>query len=115
MKKVTLFTFIAITLGFYSCQSEASPEIESPIVESKTTSIVEQSLYHRLGGSEGISSIVDELISTHLKNPIVSEQFIYLNESPETMEMVKKTHARFFRNGYRRNGKIFRNGCSNCT
>jgi hemoglobin len=34
-----------------------------------------RSLYSRLGGAEGIRQIVDDIITAHLNNPVVSERF----------------------------------------
>ncbi len=34
-----------------------------------------RSLYSRLGGAEGIRQIVDDVITAHLNNPVVSERF----------------------------------------
>jgi hemoglobin len=34
-----------------------------------------RSLYSRLGGAEGIRRIIDDVIATHLSNPVVSERF----------------------------------------
>lgn len=94
MKKTKLFYLLIFLVGVYSCSSDANSKIEASVKVNETTS-VELSLYDRLGGAEGISSIVDDILSTHMDNPVVYGQFEYLQENPELLEMVKK-HTRDF-------------------
>ena len=54
-----------------------------------------KSLYERLGGSDGIEKIVDDIVETHMNNPAVSKRFIFMMEDPERMAKVKK-HTRQF-------------------
>ncbi len=35
-----------------------------------------QSLYERLGGSEGITKIADSVVENHLVNPVISPRFV---------------------------------------
>lgn len=94
MKNSRLFSLIILLIGMYACSSEANSRIEAT-VEVKETPSIELSLYDRMGGAEGISAIVDDIISTHMNNPTVYSRFTYLQENPEQLEMVKK-HMRDF-------------------
>jgi len=49
-------------------------------------------LYQRLGKAEGIARIVDDVIASHLENPIVKARF----ESIEDMEHAKRMACEFF-------------------
>lgn len=52
------------------------------------------SLYARLGGSEGIAAIADDLVEIHVKNPRISTR--YLNSD---LPRVKRGAANFFITG----------------
>lgn len=58
-----------------------------------------KSLYDRLGRSEGISKIVDDIVEAHANNPAISKRFIHMMEDPERMEKVKKHNRQFIAAG----------------
>lgn len=95
MKNIKSISLIIILFGMYGCSSEANNKIDEPVIEITETPTIELSLYDRLGAAEGISSIVDDIISTHLANPIVSVQFAYLKDDPQRIEMLKKYTREF--------------------
>jgi len=95
MKNIKLFSLLIFLIGMYGCSSEANTKVEGLAEIVETTPPIELSLYDRLGAAEGISSIVDDIISTHLANPIVSVQFAYLKDDPERIEMLKKYTREF--------------------
>lgn len=53
-----------------------------------------QSLYQRLGGSEGIASIANDLVDIHASNPRISARF-----SDADLEALKNGAATFFITG----------------
>lgn len=53
------------------------------------------SLYERLGGAQGISRIVDDVIESHLQNPLVNARF----KSIKDIEHSKKMAREFFAAG----------------
>ena len=54
------------------------------------------SLFDRLGGTIGISSIVDEVISAHMTNPAISARFTPYLEQPEKMAAIRQHTIDFF-------------------
>jgi hemoglobin len=56
-------------------------------------------LYERLGGSEGISRIVDDAIEEHMNNPAVNARFLPLKEEPERLKVIKQHTVEFFSSG----------------
>ena len=50
-----------------------------------------ESLYERLGGTEGITQIANDLVDIHLLNPVIAPRFI--NSDPDNL---KKGAAAFF-------------------
>jgi hemoglobin len=86
-KMIKVLTFSILGILLFNCTGN---EKEHITVEVSEGSQLEPSLYNRLGGSEGISSIVDDIIAKHLDNPVVSPQFAYLSNDPEKLAQVKK-------------------------
>ncbi|MFT5181164.1 MAG: hemoglobin [Alphaproteobacteria bacterium] len=50
-----------------------------------------ESLYERLGGTEGIKQIANDVVDNHAKNPQISRRF-----AESDLDKVKKTAAEFF-------------------
>jgi hemoglobin len=84
-----LFFIILVSIAFSCSNSNKSTPTEKNLTIITEITPDELSLYERLGGEEGISSIVDDVISQHLSNPIISSKFVYLNENPKQLEKVK--------------------------
>lgn len=59
----------------------------------ETTS--QKSLYDRLGGAEGISALVDDIVDNHMSNPGIKTRFLSMKDDPEKMAKAKK-HTRQF-------------------
>ena len=55
----------------------------------------QKSLYERLGGAEGISALVDDIVENHIKNPGIKTRFLPMLDDPEKMSKAKK-HTRQF-------------------
>lgn len=58
-----------------------------------------QILFERLGGTEGISSIVDDVVEAHMKNPSISARFLPYKQQPERLAVIKKHTIDFFSAG----------------
>ena len=59
----------------------------------------EASLFDRLGGTEGITSIVDDVVATHQENPTIKAVFLPYNDEPERLAVIKKHTVDFFSAG----------------
>jgi len=57
------------------------------------------SLFERLGGTAGISAIVEDAVDAHMNNPHVNTRFLPYLEQPEQMARVKKHTIEFFSMG----------------
>ena len=55
---------------------------------------MEVSLYERLGGTEGITQIADDVVETHLANPRIAPRY-----AKTDVVAIKKTVAEFFITG----------------
>jgi hemoglobin len=60
---------------------------------------MEKILFERLGGTKGISSIVDDVVDAHMQNPSISARFIPYKEQPEILAVLKKHTIDFFSAG----------------
>lgn len=57
------------------------------------------SLFDRLGGTAGISSIVDEVVAAHIANPAISARFTPYLEQPERLAAIRQHTIDFFSAG----------------
>ncbi len=57
------------------------------------------SLFHRLGGTPGITKLVDDAVEAHLNNPAVSKRFLPYREQPEKLTIIKQHSVDFFSAG----------------
>jgi hemoglobin len=57
------------------------------------------SLFERLGGTGGITMIVDDVIEAHMNNPAIKARFIPYKEQPERMAVIRKHTIDFFSAG----------------
>lgn len=78
-----LFALIAIT-GMISAQS-APPETST--------------LFERLGGSSGITAIVDDVIEAHMNNPAINARFLPYQDQPERLAIIREHTIEFFSAG----------------
>ena len=95
MNNIKLILLYLLAVGFAGCSGGSSKPSETAVVDIVEAAPAELSLYDRLGGADGISVLVDDIITTHLENPVVSPQFDYLRDNPEQLELVKQ-HTREF-------------------
>jgi len=84
-----LFVF-AITL--LSCKTEVKKEVTETQDE---VTVVEKTIYEKLGGAEGISGAVDQIVARHLENEDIKHYFLPLTENPEYFEQFKQ-HVKDF-------------------
>ena len=66
---------------------------------SLKSNIMEKTLFERLGGTEGISSIVDDVVDAHMNNVSISSRFLPYKEQPERLSIIKKHTVDFFSAG----------------
>ena len=55
-----------------------------------------KNLYDRLGGTAGITGIVDDVIEEHMNNPLVSARFLPYKEQPEKLAVIRQHTIDFF-------------------
>jgi hemoglobin len=58
-----------------------------------------KTLFERLGGHEGISTIVDDTVENHMNNSAVNARFLPLKEHPESLNIIKNHTIDFFSAG----------------
>lgn len=56
-------------------------------------------LFDRLGGTTGITAIVDAVVEAHMCNPAIKTRFLPYRAHPEKMAMIKKHTIDFFSAG----------------
>lgn len=60
---------------------------------------MQETLFDRLGGSAGISMIVENTVDAHLKNPAVNARFLPYLQQPERLAILKQHTVDFFSEG----------------
>ncbi len=53
-------------------------------------------LFERLGGTSGITAIVNDAVEAHMNNPLISARFLPYKEQPERLAVIKKHTIDFF-------------------
>jgi hemoglobin len=56
-------------------------------------------LFERLGGSPGISALVEDIVARHMENPTVSARFRPYLETPDKLNVVKQDLCAFLEAG----------------
>jgi hemoglobin len=57
------------------------------------------SLFERLGGTDGITKIVDDVVEAHMNNGAISARFIPYKDEPEKLAVIKQHLVDFFSAG----------------
>lgn len=57
------------------------------------------SLFERLGGTDGITSIVNDAVAAHSENPVIKARFIPYNDQPEQLAEIKEHFVEFLSSG----------------
>lgn len=68
-------------------------------VAQDSKNVATQSLFERLGGVEGITLIVDDVIEAHMNNPEIKEIFTPYKEQPERLASIRQHTIDFFSAG----------------
>jgi len=85
MKKQFTFVFVILTI----CSMIGA---QSPPPETTT-------LFERLGGTTGITAIVDDVIEAHMNNPAISARFNPYLDQPERLAKIRQNTIDFFSAG----------------
>ena len=56
-------------------------------------------LFERLGGTKGITTIVDDVVDAHMNNPAICARFLPYKEQPEKLAIIKQHTIDFFTAG----------------
>lgn len=59
----------------------------------------DEPLFERLGGSDGIRTIVDDIVGLHMENPVIGVRFRPYLETPEKLEATKAHLCAFLEAG----------------
>lgn len=56
-------------------------------------------LYDQLGGADGITTLVDDIVAAHMENPVISARFRPYADDPDRVSQVKDHLCRFLAQG----------------
>ena len=60
------------------------------------TTLKQQTLYERLGGRPGISTLVDDTVTAHMNNPAIKSRFLPYLQDPDRLAKIKQHTVDFF-------------------
>ncbi len=86
MKKLLIVVFVFSTFISVTSAQKAPEENQ-------------ESLFDRLGGTEGITSIVDDAVAAHSVNPVIKARFLPYNDQPEQLAILKQHFVDFLSAG----------------
>lgn len=69
------------------------------IISAQTTPTEIKTLYERLGGTPGITAIVDDVIEAHMNNSAINARFKPLQDQPERLAKIRQNTIDFFSAG----------------
>ena len=96
MKPLKIIAILVVAIIMANCNKSADSEKNNErIVEVVEVTPTELSLYDRLGGAEGVSLIVDDIIDAHIANPVVGAKFAHLKDNPEHLKVFQQ-HVKEF-------------------
>ncbi len=71
----------------------------SVVQAQKAPEDTQASLFERLGGTVGITSIVDDAVAAHSVNPVIKARFIPYDDQPERLALIKQHFVEFLSAG----------------
>lgn len=73
--------------------------IMTHIISAQTTSLETKTLFERLGGTSGITAIVDDVFEAHMNNPAINARFKPYQDQPERLAKIRQHTINFFSAG----------------
>lgn len=61
--------------------------------------MTERSLFERLGGTAGISALVEDIVALHMENPVISARFRPYLDTPDQLAITKRHLCAFLESG----------------
>ena len=93
MKTTNCLLLFVFTITFLSCKTEVKKDVTA--IQDEVTVVEEKTIYEKLGGAEGISGAVEQIVAKHLENELIKHYFIALKEKPEYFNQFKQ-HVKDF-------------------
>lgn len=69
------------------------------MINAETTLTETKTLFERLGGTAGITAIVDDVIEAHMSNPAINARFKPYLDQPERLAKIRQHTIDFFSAG----------------
>ena len=69
------------------------------MINAETIKVETKTLFERLGGTAGITTIVDDVIEAHMNNPAISARFEPYKTQPERFAKIRQHTIDFFSAG----------------
>jgi len=93
MKTINYLLLFVFAITFISCKNDIKKD--STVTQEEVAVVKEKSIFEKLGGAEGISVAVDEIVARHLENEKIKHYFLPLKENPAYFNQFKQ-HVKDF-------------------
>ena len=93
MKKTNYLLLFICAISLLSCKTEVKKDVTE--TQEEVAVVEEKTIYEKLGGEEGISGAVEQIVAKHLENEQIKHYFLALKENPEYFEQFKQ-HVKDF-------------------
>ncbi len=93
MKTTNYLLLFVFAITFLSCKTEVKKDMTA--THDEVAVVVEKTIFEKLGGAEGISGAVEQIVAKHLENEDIKHYFLPLTENPEYFEQFKQ-HVKDF-------------------
>ncbi len=93
MKTTNYLLLFVFAITFLSCNTEVKKDMKA--TQQEVTIVEEKTIYEKLGGVEGVSKVVDQIVAKHLENENIKHYFLPMTENPEYFNQFKQ-HVKDF-------------------
>jgi hemoglobin len=93
MKTTNYLLLFVLAITLLSCKTEVKKEMTES--QNEVAVVLEKTIFEKLGGAEGISDAVEQIVAKHMENEQIKHFFLPLNENPEHLEQFKQ-HVKDF-------------------
>lgn len=93
MKRTNYLLLFVFAITLLSCKTEVKKVVTE--TQDEVAVVEEKTIYEKLGGAEGISGAVEQIVARHLENEDIKHYFLPLTENPEYFKQFKQ-HVKDF-------------------
>lgn len=100
MKKNRILLMLIVLALIFACKQEQKVDVaEKAEITKEVVVEKEKTIFEKLGGAEGVSLLVDDIVAKHLENENIKKYFEPVKNNPEHFKMFKNNVKDFLSAG----------------